>query len=299
MPTQGTDATASALHFGSAIQPLWKYVWAAPRRPFCHPVATPSGHVLTRDAPDDHPWHHALWFTIKFVNGENFWEEYDSFGILVHTSQPEPVDCEGAEMGVEGDLRWIRPDRETVIIDERRSLTHIPLDADSYAIDFHTELTPRAHVELDRTPFTTWGGYGGLAFRGSGDLRETVIRVGAEGHALDRALGERGNWLDLSGLVGGEDLDAAAGITILDAPANPNHPVPWYASTKAATYGSEGWANFVNAAFLWDGPLCVAAGETLTFNYRVIVHDGIWDTDRCNAAFNNWVGPGDGGTVSR
>ncbi len=44
-------------------------------RPHVHPLRTPSGFTLTRNAPEDHPWHHALWFTIKFVNEENFWEE--------------------------------------------------------------------------------------------------------------------------------------------------------------------------------------------------------------------------------
>ena len=29
--------------------------------------------------------------------------------------------------------------------------------------------------------------------------------------------------------------------------------MPWYGSTRADTYG-DGWANFVNAAFLWDEP---------------------------------------------
>ena len=59
----------------------WSAIWDAPR-PFLHPVRTPGGAVLTVEAPADHPWHHALWFTIKFVNGENFWEEYDAFGTL-------------------------------------------------------------------------------------------------------------------------------------------------------------------------------------------------------------------------
>ena len=66
---------------------------------------------------------------------------------------------------------------------------------------------------------------------------------------------------------------------MLDHPGNPRSPSPWYASTRADTYG-EGWANFVNAAFLWDEPLTVAADETLALRYRVIVHDGRWALDR-------------------
>ena len=56
---------------------------------------------------------------------------------------------------------------------------------------------------------------------------------------------------------------------------------PWYGSTRAATYGDDGWSNFLNAAFLWDGPETVAAGVTRRFGFRVVVHDGVWDADRC------------------
>ena len=73
-------------------------------------------------------------------------------------------------------------------------------------------------------------------------------------------------------------------------PGNPRHPVPWYGSTRAATYGDEGWSNFLNAAFLWDAALAVAGGATLPFRYRVVVHDGSWTADRCAEAWERWVG---------
>ena len=84
------------------MEDLWHYNRDHRKRPNVHPMRTPSGITLTRDAPEDHPWHHGLWFTIKFVNDENFWEEYDAYGVLRH------VDDET--------VHWIRPDRETVVI---------------------------------------------------------------------------------------------------------------------------------------------------------------------------------------
>ena len=187
-----------------------------------------------------------------------------------------------------GSLRWVRPDRESVIIDEDRRLTHVPLDDAAYAIDLETTIVPRADVVLDRTPFTTWGGYGGLTFRGRPDFHDTVLST-ADGAQGDRVLGARGPWLGLSGLVGGADGDAPAGIALLDAPGNPNHPVPWYASTRADTYAAsatdESWSNFENAAFLWDGPRALAAGEPLTLRYRTVVHDGRWGAAQVAAAY--------------
>ena len=136
---------------------------------------------------------------------------------------------------------------------------------------------------LDRTPFTTWGGYGGLTLRGAPMWTDTVIRLD-DGIERDRTLGEPSAWLAINGLAG----EARAGVVVLDHPTNLRSPSPWYASTRADTYG-EGWANFVNAAFLWDEPLTLPAGEHLDLRYRVIVHDGEWSTERIQSAYTSWV----------
>jgi len=249
----------------------WTYRAEHRKRPHVHPVETPSGIVLTRDAPDDHPWHHALWFTIKFVNEENFWEEVAPYGVLRHVN-PNTV-------------HWIRPDRETVVIVDRRSIVEADLGTDdAYAIDWSIALEPRVDVVLDRTPFTTWGGYGGLSVRGRSDWTDTRLLLD-NGSTHDRVLGERSGWCDLSGSVEGR----AAGLLLMDGPDNARHPVPWYGSTRAETYGDEGWSNFLNAAFLWDEPLAVAAGTTVAFSFRVVVHDGAFSLERCEAEWSRWT----------
>lgn len=249
----------------------WTYHADHRKRPHVHPVATPSGVELTRDSPPDHPWHHALWFTIKFVNDENFWEEVAPYGVLRHVDEHV--------------VHWIRPDRETVVIVDRRSIVEADLGVDdAYALDWSIALEPQTDVVLDRTPFTTWGGYGGLALRGRSDWTDTRLLLD-DGSEHERVLGARSAWCDLSGTVDG----TTAGMLLLDGPNNPRHPVPWYGSTRAATYGDEGWSNFLNAAFLWDAPLSVGAGETLEFEFRVIVHDGMFDVDRCADEWRRWT----------
>jgi hypothetical protein len=257
------------------VTDLWTYNADHRKRPNVHPLKTPSGITLTRDAPEDHPWHHALWFTIKLVNEENFWEEYDAYGVLRHQGRPE-VDGDT----VSGTLLWIRPDRETVALVEARRLTHVELGPDAYAIDLDTTLRPEVDTVLDRTPFTTWGGYGGLALRGPGDWADTRLLL-ADGREQERVIGEPGAWCDL-----GSD---EAGMALFDHPDNPRYPCPWYGSTRAATYGDEGWSNFLNAAFLFHEPLSVAAGTELRLRHRVIVHDGRWDQDRLAAAHQDWT----------
>ena len=249
----------------------WTYHAEHRKRPHVHPVATPSGIVLTRDAPPDHPWHHALWFTIKFVNEENFWEEQPPYGVLRHVADDT--------------VHWIRPDRETVAIIERRRIVETDLGTgDAYALDWSISLEPQTDVVLDRTPFTTWGGYGGLALRGRSDWTDTRLLLD-DGTEHERVLGVPSAWCDLSGVVD----DTPVGILLLDGPRNPRHPVPWYGSTRAATYGDEGWSNFLNAAFLWDDALTVAAGDTLEFEFRIVVHDGLFDVERCTDEWRRWT----------
>jgi hypothetical protein len=260
----------------------WSAVWDAPR-PFLHPVRTPAGARLTVEAPADHPWHHALWFSIKFVNGENFWEEYDEFGTLCTRDVVELPDG-----GVRATIDWVRPDGRTLTLTETRTLTPLALDDDAYAIDWAEALVPVAHTTFDRTPFTTWGGYGGLTLRGSPDWHDTELIL-PDGSRHDRLLGERAEWCALQGIAPLPDgSDGACGLVLVDHPDNPTFPTPWYASNRADTYG-EGWANFFNAAFLWDGPLEVPAESTLRVRHLVIVHDGPLDPVRVTGAIADWV----------
>jgi hypothetical protein len=263
---------------------LWHARWDPPH-PHLDPVLTPAGARVTCDAPPDHPWHHALWFTIKFLNRENFWEEYDEFGVQ-RTVSVDPI----AGDGVRAALEWVRPDGETVAAREVRTIVARAVDSDTYALDWDVQLTPTTDTTFDRTPFTTWGGYGGLTLRGAPDWVDTELLL-PDGTPRERTLGERAEWCSLQGRARRADgTTGIAGVALLDHPANARHPSPWYGSTRAETYG-EGWANFVNAAFLWDEPLRHAAAEVLHLRYRVLVHDGALTVSRLADAYDTWIAP--------
>ena len=46
--------------------------------------------MLTRVEPPDHPWQRGVWFVVKFVDGDNFWEELDppGYGVQRHAGPP-------------------------------------------------------------------------------------------------------------------------------------------------------------------------------------------------------------------
>jgi len=142
---------------------------------------------------------------------------------------------------------------------------------------------------LDRTPYTTWGGYGGLTLRGAPDWTGTTLRLADDPSTHEQLRGEPARWCHLQGEVHLDGHHATAGVAMLDHPGNPRHPTPWYASNRADTYG-EGWANFCNAAFLWHEPLEVPAGVTLVSRHLVAVHDGEWSPEQVEACWQEWTG---------
>ena len=257
---------------------LWKYVYSGRPKPYFHPVRTLAGHELSLFEPHDHVWHRGLWFTFKFVNGENFWEEGDVQGTQ-RLPNPPTVRHDARRTFIEHAAHWARPDGETVAIDERRRIAFVPLDDTAYALDFATTLTPRADTLLDRTPFTTWGGYGGLIFRASRNWQQSRILFD-DGSTSDRPTGIPHRWADLSGKLDG-GRDRTGGVALFDHPQNVRHPQPWY--------GKSGEAHYLTAAPLFHEPLPLKAGESLTLRYRVVIHDTTWETDRLNAAYSSWT----------
>ena len=282
-----TSTSVEKTETGITVGGSWTYEWGARKRPYLHPVRTPAGHVLSRNSPPDHVWHHGLWFTIKFVDGDNFWEEEPPYGVLRHQGEPAVEAGDDGRVAITGDLHWIRPDRETVALVEHRSFTHVPLDETAYAIDLDTTLVPTEDTVLDRTPYTVWGGYGGFTIRGPGDLEEPRLLL-ADGTEHQQLLGTPGEWLDLSGRATADGADALVGIALFDHPGNPRHPTPWYASTKNELYFTDDWTNFANAAFLWESPLELAAGEELRIRHRAVVHDGLGTTEVLGANWSSW-----------
>lgn len=259
--------------------PLWRYAYGGKPKPYFHPLCTPGGHCLTLFEPHDHVWHRGLWYTFKFINGENFWEEVKPYGIQRTALPPSIAHAADGRIVLRSHLDWLRPDQQTAVFLEERQIGYVPVDDQAYALDFATTLTAQADLTLDRTPFTTWGGYGGLILRGTRNWQETRLLF-PDGSTNARPTGIPAPWCDLSGKLDG-GLDQTGGVAIFDHPDNPRHPTPWY--------GTTGPGHYLNAAFLFHEPMSVAKGETLTFRYRVLIHDQIWDVPRLQDAYEEYT----------
>lgn len=270
-------------HASGEDLPRWRYAYGGVPKPYLHPIATPAGVELTGFQPHSHPWHRGLWFTFKYVNGENFWEEDvpEGHGTQVTVEPPLVGHPRPGATTIMSRILWTRPDGDTVVAVEGRQITLAPLGEDALAIDWVTDITATADLTLDRTPFTTWGGYGGIAFRATRAMRRSRMLFPG-GETSERPTGEAAPWCDLAGALDG-GVGATGGVAILDHPGNLRHPSPWY--------GAAGTMNFVNAALLFHEPYDLAEGAELALRYRVVVHDGLWDPDRIQEVWEDWAGP--------
>ena len=244
-PAEGTTVVRFAAGAGG-----WTYAWDHRRKPHVHPLATPAGVVLTRVEPPDHPWQRGVWFVVKFVDGDNFWEEYDPAGWGVQRHDGPPV-VDGDT--VTGDLRWIRPDR----VDGGRARAPAccatsPIDDDAYALDWDVTLTAPARCRA--RPLALHGHVGRLLGPGLPRPRATGTTPGWCSTTAWAATGPR-----RTGRAGAtcpaRARAARSACASSTTPANPAHPVPFYATTRAGDGYGDGWANTIYPAFLWDGPL--------------------------------------------
>ena len=80
-PKYGWKQADGVLALWNHDQVVWQWNYAAGlAKPYFHPVALTDGTVLTAPSPADHPWHRALWFSWKMLNGVNYWEENPATG---------------------------------------------------------------------------------------------------------------------------------------------------------------------------------------------------------------------------
>lgn len=251
-------------------------------KPYMHPLRLPNGDVLTALRPADHVWHRALWFSWKFINGVNYWEENKATGLSDGRTTLASATTNAAEDGSatgQLQLEYHQPDGP-VLLREERSIAISPPEADgSYRIDWTaTFAAGDTEVTLGRTPLppepggAKHGGYAGFSARLGRSISGGVFVNSEGGKGQGGTHGKPARWVDYSGGVGG--------VGILDHPDNPRHPPPWYVA--------EGMPYF-SPAFLFREPMVLAPGQEMTLRYRAVVHGKPMDADRLNREWKQFA----------
>lgn len=268
-----------------ALEGHGQVVWAfrfgeEETKPCFHPVALPGGPPLTWHRPADHRWHCALWFSWKYLNKVNYWEEDAKTGLPAGRTEwtaPQVELRPDFSARLQMELTY-RPARGEAVLREKRVIEVARPGADGTQqqdwLCTFTALAPE--VALDRTPPPPGpdgkgpGGYAGLSVRLVRELEEVQVctATGAVSMATGRYRG-KATAVDYSGKVG----DKEYGIAFLDHPQNLNAPSPWYVI-------NDGPMRFVNAAVVCFGSHTLKGGESFTLRYRVIIHPGRWTAER-------------------
>ncbi|MBW8014962.1 MAG: hypothetical protein FVQ82_02170 [Planctomycetes bacterium] len=282
-----TDKSIALKNNGKTV---WQFNYGKETsKPFFHPVALLDGTVLTEDRPADHPWHHALWFTWKYINGVNFWEENRKTG-----ESNGKTDWSNVKVTTQSDnsakitmnLTYSHKDQKP-ILSEKRTMVVSPADENGvYYIDWTSKFTAcsETDVKLDRTPIPGdpggkgWGGYAGLSVRLNGKGEKWEVTTEKEPIKFDSGTFRgKANSMEFSGVFSGKP----AGIAILDHPKNLNAPTPWYAiAGKPMKYFSP--------AVICYKPHTIPSGKTLELKYRVIIHPKKWNPENLKSQIKKY-----------
>jgi hypothetical protein len=278
-------------------------------KPFLHPLRTAGGIVVTRGFPmrkdiagesTDHPHHRALFFAHGDVNGVDFWSEaefaektpvqvagrtYQASAHLPHGrtvfSKLEGMKSNGDTGSFRARFRLVGP-KGKVIADETQAYT---FRGDEMTRTIDCEFTFYALTQPVKLGDTKEGTF---AIRVVKALEESsgMKMTDSEGRAGEKEIwGKRADWVDYSGVVEGHSV----GIAILDHPANPKHPTYWhtrgYGLFAVNPFGERDFYNDPKR----DGSVTIPAHGTLTFRYRVLIHDGDAETAQLAQAYERYA----------
>ncbi|MCA9271267.1 MAG: PmoA family protein, partial [Planctomycetales bacterium] len=232
------------------------------RRPFLFPLIGPAGRSLTRMGhphdPEGHSHHNSVWISHHDVNGVDFWGDRGA-GRIVHRRMIRFDDGDaGASFVAAND--WIDESAQRVLLHELRRVTFVPLENDQSLVVIDLKLSAAAgEVTLGKTPFGMLGVRMAKTIGvkdGGGEIRNSNGQVNEP-----EVFWKQARWVDYSGPIAREREE---GITLLDHPANPNHPSVFHVRGDV----------WMGASLTHDGPRVVTADQPLTLRYGLWLHAG-------------------------
>lgn len=262
---------------------LWTYVHDPKEgKPFFHPLASTDGTVFTDLRPKDHPWHRGVWFSWKFINGVNYWEESVPAGksdgetriVRVHRTQTK-----NRSVQIELNITYgPAPGGDVVMKEERHLTVTAPDEAGCYQVDWQSTFEALDQdVLLDRTPLPDqpggkhWGGYSGWSVRMNRAMRNGRF-LNSHG-ALDEDR-QPADWVIFTSPEG-------ASLALMDHPQNLNYPAKWYLNADMPYFGP---------AVIHDAPFTLKAGEKLNLLYRLIVSPDELKPEEVRKNWRHWTG---------
>jgi len=268
-----TDSSLALLNRGRIV---WQFNFDRKQpKPYFHPVCLTDGTELTWHRPPDHPWHYGLWFSWKYINGLNYWEEDRKTGLSqgrteINNIEVEPHDDYSAQIAMQ--LRYHPPGQPPVLTESCIIRLGKPDENGGYRIDWISRFTAgAADVLLDRTPIPgekdgqSWGGYAGLSVRVAKNVTNWQL-TNSEGRKDLQAHGKKARWMSFGGRAA-ESKEFS--IAVFDHPDNLRHPSPGFViMDPKVPFG------YFSPALLFNKPYTLPAGKSFSLKYRVLIQSG-------------------------
>lgn len=273
-------------------QILWRFSFATNQgKPFFHPLSLPGGQSLTAFRPSDHPWHYGLWFSWKYINGVNYWEE-DKTGKAQGTTRwdaPEITTRPDGSADIHLTVLYLSP-TNTVWMTERRDIHVSAPEADGgVGLNWIANFTAGAEdLLLDRTHMpgeehgAVNGGYAGLSVRlaqAPAQCRFLTLDGPVDHFESDRA---RPN--SSAAACNVTRNGRTDGIAVFSHLLNTAGKAPWYIIKSTAM-------RWFSPALLAPAPRKVKAREAFTWNFRIVTQTGPWTSEKLSAANEHFNRP--------
>ena len=279
------DETTLAWRVGTNV--LWRFSFDPTKgKPFFNPLTAGNGISLTSFKPEDHPWHYGFWFSWKYINQVNYWEEDRGTGKAEGATRwaaPKIKTQDNGSATIELEVNYINPSNHVDMTELRVLKISAPKPDASYTIDWDAKFTAGAHgAILDRTPMpgepkgAVNGGYAGLGLRmASAPLTMSVVcSTGLITHfESDRA---RPN-APAIGCNFHDGASAVGGIAIFSDPKNSGENAPWYLINSDKM-------RFACAAILAPKILTLKPDEKLDLHYRIVIRREPWTPETLQLA---------------
>jgi hypothetical protein len=252
-------------------------------KPYVRSLLSPGGVNPLRDNVPDHIHHHGLMFAVA-IDGVDFWSETKTCGRQVQRDISKGGTCnvslaDGAVFlpGIEVRIDWTRPDGNTVVATEKRTI-QLRGGTNPMVVSWRTQLAPPAGTKSIRLTGSHYFGLG-MRFVKSMDNASTFIFADPAAKGLKVRSDEKltpSAWAACTGKVDGKTVTVA----MFDHPDN-TRPALWFTMGKPFSYLSA----TIN---LWKEPMVIKAGEELDVCYGIAVWDGKATREQIDAAWGRW-----------
>lgn len=259
-----------------------EYLYRNQNKPILYPVIGPYEIGMTRNFPmqqevpgeaTDHVHHRSLWFTYGDINGNDFWTEEENSGKVVHDKILQTIE-EPNSATLRTANKWISSEGELICRDQTTiRFSVLPVGR---VIDWTTTFfADQGELIFGDTKEGMMGIRSHPQLRLSADPEAGVHSVtgkainsnGVEGKAV---WGKRAAWVNYWGEIQGKTV----GIAIMDHPSNLRHPTWWLARDYGLIAANPFGVHDFEGKPPGTGDFTLPAGESLTFRYRFIFHQG-------------------------